>query len=156
MTFEKLNTIMKWKEIPAFIQPFEILIKKGFSHFEPIEFEQFILNIFECFGFSGELTPITGDGGVDIIIREKEGISVVQCKRYNDNSNIGVQDVREFLGAMVHYNAMYGYFVTTSNFSEAANNFTDDHNNLLLIGQRALERFYRLSILSVTGNLESQ
>ena len=39
MTFEKLNTKMKWKEIRSFVSPIETLLKKAFWHFEAEEFE---------------------------------------------------------------------------------------------------------------------
>ncbi len=154
MTFDKLNTILKWKELKPFVQPIEILVKKGFNHFEAIEFEQFVKNLIECFGFVGELTPITGDGGVDIIFKDKEDLIVVQCKKYNDNLNIGVQEIREFFGTMVHYNCKYGYFVTTSDFTEAAKLFAEGHTNMILINYKALERIFRLATLSVIGQLD--
>jgi len=153
MTFKELNKLMQWKELPFYAQPFETLIKKGFQHFDPIEFEKFILKLFETLGFTGNLTPTTSDGGIDIIFNSQEGIVVVQCKKYDIETNIGVPEVREFFGAMNHYKAEIGYFITTTQFSEAAKEFAQEHNNLILIGQRALERLFRLAVENEYGRL---
>jgi restriction system protein len=44
---------------------------------------------------------------------------VVQCKRYADNP-VGSSEVRDFWSSIRLYNAVYGYFVTTSTFSRDA------------------------------------
>ena len=102
----------------------DFLISFGFNHLSPEDFERLILKMFEGFGFSGELTSVTGDQGIDIILESPENIrAVVQCKRYDAEQTISAREVREFFGAMIHANAKFGYFITTSSFSEQAKSF---------------------------------
>lgn len=156
MTFEKLNTTLMWKEISRFALPIETIIKHGFNHIPPLAFEEFIKELFEIIGFDSKLTPQTGDGGIDIFLYDDEKkIAIVQCKRYDDNSTIGSKEVREFLGAMTHSKSDYGYFITTSQFSESAKSFVEDHKNIFLMSKKSLERLFRISILSAYGQLEN-
>jgi hypothetical protein len=102
----------------------EFLISFGFNHLSPEDFERLILKMFEGFGFSGKLTPVTGDRGIDIILESPENIrAVVQCKRYDAEQTISAREVREFFGAMIHADAKFGYFITTSSFSDQAKSF---------------------------------
>jgi len=145
---------MWYPERPRFVEPIELLVKQGFQHFAPTDFEGFVLKLFEAFGFKGELTPITGDGGVDIIVHDENGVVIVQCKKYDDDAKIGVKELREFIGAIVHSKALHGYFVTTSDYTEAANEFASTHSNVTLINSRSLDRLFRLAILAALGKLE--
>ena len=153
MTVEKLIKLMKWKELPYYVHPLETLIKKGFNHFEPLEFENFIQTLFKSFGFDCELTPLTSDGGLDICFEDEKGQVIIQCKKYNSDNRVNVGEVREFFGVMNHYNVAYGYFITTSDFTDSAKSFSQEHPNLILISHKALERFFRLSILASEGKL---
>lgn len=153
MTVEKLVKLMMWKELPFYVHPLETIIKKGFEHFEPLEFEDFIQTLFQSFGFDCKLTPLTSDGGLDIIFEDESGQVIVQCKKYNRDNRVNVGEVREFFGVMKHYNVAYGYFITTSDFTDSAKRFSEEHSNLLLIGNKALERLFRLSILAAEGKL---
>lgn len=51
MNVEKLIKLMEWKELPYYVHPLEMLVNKGFNHFEPLEFENFIQTLFNSFGF---------------------------------------------------------------------------------------------------------
>jgi HJR/Mrr/RecB family endonuclease len=87
------------------------LTEFGFNHLDPLKFEELILNIFQVCGFKGELTPVSGDEGIDIQLVDPTGIKgIVQCKRYADDQPISPKDVREFLGSMVHAGAEYVIF----------------------------------------------
>jgi|GEM_PF-2798051 len=113
----------------------EFLISFGFNHLSPEDFERLILKMFEAFGFTGELTPITGDQGIDIILNSPDNIRiVVQCKRYDEGQTISSREVREFFGAMIHADAKYGYFVTTSSFSDQAKSFCNGKSIELIDG----------------------
>lgn len=113
------------------------LLSFGFNHIEPLKFEELILKVFKKFGFTGNLTPVTGDDGIDIdLYDDNELKSIVQCKRYAENQNISVKDIREFLGSMIHVNAQLGYFITTTSFSEQAIEFSKDKQIYLIDGVR--------------------
>lgn len=70
---------------------------------------------------------------------------IIQCKRYNDNQTISPKDVREFLGSMMHAGAEYGFFITTSSFSENAKEFCKDKNIYLVDGEK-LKKLFLLAI----------
>lgn len=111
------------------------LLSFGFNHIEPLKFEELILKVFEKFGFTGNLTPVTGDGGIDIFLYNANGLKgIAQCKRYAESQTISAKDIREFLGSMIHVNAQFGYFITTTIFSEQAREFSKDKQFYLIDG----------------------
>lgn len=139
--FEQLS------ETPSSVHPvLEFLVLAGFNHIDPLEFEKLVMKMFEVLGFKGQLTPASGDDGIDIILRDtNDTIGIVQCKRYNDNQVISAKDMREFLGSMTHAKAEYGYFVTTTAFSEQAKEFSKD-KNIYLVDSEKLKRLLLLSL----------
>jgi len=91
----------------------------------PRQFEELVASIFvNHFGYKTELTPMTRDGGYDIILfRDRApGLSpektIVQCKRYR--APIGVSIVRELAGTLTKAGVHSGILVTTSSFTQAA------------------------------------
>lgn len=124
----------------------EYLSRFGFLHLDPVKFEEFVLKIFEALGLKGKLTPVTGDDGIDIELTSPDGKrAIAQCKRYNYDQTVGVKDVRELLGAMVHSSSVYGFFVTTSTYSEQAKDFANG-KKLLLIDGAKLRKLFLLAI----------
>lgn len=68
-----------------------------------IEFENELGTLFTLLGYSVELTPKTGDGGVDILLRKNGRLIVVQCKAHNKRIPIGV--ARELSASMADFHA---------------------------------------------------
>jgi hypothetical protein len=128
-----------------------LAIDFGFQGLEPTRFEELVLRVFETFGFIGELTPVTGVEGIDILLVDPTGeAAVVQCKRYAESHSIAPQDVRALLGSMVHANASYAYFVTTSKFSIQSVRFCEG-KPIFLIDR---SRFRRLLLFALALDLE--
>ncbi len=122
------------------------LVGFGFYHLEPLQFEELVLNIFKALGFKGELTPTTGDGGVDIELKiSNDSRIIAQCKRYQSEQSVSVKDVRELLGSMVHCNAKCGYFITTSYFTEQAISFCMGKQIYLIDGNK-LNNLFLLAV----------
>jgi len=131
----------------------EFLISFGFNHLTPEDFERLILRMFEGFGYSGELTPITGDQGIDIILKSADNILVVvQCKRYDTEQTISSREIREFFGSMIHADAKFGYFITTSSFSDQAKSFCAG-KNIELIDGASLQSLFLQSIRAASQNI---
>lgn len=86
----------------------------------PSQFEEYVAQrIFARQGYAVENTPDVADGGVDIIVTDRQGRrAIVQCKRYR--STVGEATVRELYGAMIHHDAGMAFLVTTANISDAA------------------------------------
>lgn len=80
-------------------------------------------------GFQAELTEVTGDGGIDIIamldLPFSGGRYIFQCKRYAENNPVGAPAVRDFYGAVTADKAVKGIFITTSDFTAQAKEFTE-------------------------------
>ncbi|MER7109355.1 restriction endonuclease [Streptomyces sp. NPDC000229] len=71
------------------------------------------------------------DNGADVVGRLPDGRSVViQCKRYAPTSTIASRELRDLLGAKVHFGADLAVFVTTTRFSRPSERFALQHGIL--------------------------
>ncbi|WP_405557086.1 restriction endonuclease [Streptomyces canus] len=71
------------------------------------------------------------DNGADVVGRLPDGRSVViQCKRYTPTSTIASRELRDLLGAKVHFEADLAVFVTTTRFSRPSEKFALQHGIL--------------------------
>ncbi|MEU4492944.1 restriction endonuclease [Streptomyces sp. NPDC023998] len=73
----------------------------------------------------------SGDNGADVRGRLPDGRTmVVQCKRYTPSSAIASRELRDLLGAKVHFKADVAVFVTTTRFSRPSVAFAVEHDIL--------------------------
>ncbi|CAL9308135.1 restriction endonuclease [Streptomyces sp. SudanB52_2052] len=71
------------------------------------------------------------DNGADVVGRLPDGRTVViQCKRYAPSSTIASRELRDLLGAKVHFGADVAVFVTTTRFSRPSERFALQHDIL--------------------------
>ncbi|PJE97893.1 restriction endonuclease [Streptomyces carminius] len=71
------------------------------------------------------------DNGADVTGRLPDGRTmVVQCKRYAPRGAIASREVRDLLGARVHFGAEVAVFVTTTRFSRPSEAFVVKHGIL--------------------------
>ncbi|MEW6041291.1 MAG: restriction endonuclease [Elusimicrobiota bacterium] len=139
----KLEEQLRIKVEPSLVK---FLVDFGFNHLDPFKFEELVLKIFEAFGYKGQLTQVTRDEGIDVLLEAPDSKKVVvQCKRYIDDQIISARDVRELLGAMVHAEADFGIFITTTTFSEQAKEFSKN-KNIFLVGGEKLKQLYILAV----------
>ncbi|BCS51812.1 restriction endonuclease [Geobacter sp. SVR] len=75
------------------------------------------------------------DGGIDLVLRQKDEIYLVQCKQWKAYK-VGVQPVREFYGVMASRGAAGGYFVTSGEYTADAKSFAQGCNVELIDGQK--------------------
>ncbi|MGW1543285.1 restriction endonuclease [Streptomyces sp. NPDC002309] len=74
-----------------------------------------------------------GDNGADVLGRLPDGRTmVIQCKRYAPHRTIASREVRDLLGAKVHFAADVAIFVATTRFSPQAEAFAVEHRILTL------------------------
>jgi restriction endonuclease Mrr len=101
----------------------------------PPEFEDFVAKLMEASGYyEVQRVGKSGDLGADIVARDVQGNRViVQCKKYSPGKSVGTPDLQKFMGAMIHYKAPRGVFVTTSTFSQPSEKLALDHKEALLI-----------------------
>ena len=66
---------------------------------EPLRFERELGGLYQQLGYSVQLTPQSGDHGVDLVLKKNGKTTVVQCKRQKSPASERI--VRELLGSMV-------------------------------------------------------
>ena len=102
-------------------------------------FEIEVTNLLNRAGYHAHLTPVSGDGGVDIILGDG---TVVQCKAHRAPASPGV--VRELYGALTHQNAPKAMLISLNGVTNGVHSFIKgkpitvwDKTNLIAL-QRAL------------------
>lgn len=85
------------------------------SVINPRHFEEVVASVFKDMGYQARVTGYSNDGGIDVIL-DGPGNSVigVQVKRWRNA--IGVDQIRELLGALVLRRLTDGLIITTSTF----------------------------------------
>jgi restriction system protein len=106
---------------------------------KPWEFEHYISELFTKLGYKTTVTGGSYDKGVDVIA-EKDGLKhYIQCKKYI-TSTVGVNELREFYGAIAdHLAQAKGYFITTNKFTLEAEKFTEDKPIELIDGYKLIK-----------------
>lgn len=83
-----------------------------------VPWEEFLLQLLDCQGFAVEMTPTSGDQGVDLVAR-KSGISIaIQAKGYANN--VGNAAVQQAYTGMAIYGCTHCAVVTNSEFTASA------------------------------------
>jgi hypothetical protein len=128
----------KWEWICGLVQPdFADVYEELYSHFAKRpgdlhrlswrEFEILLARVFQAQGFTTELGPGQGDGGVDIRLLQRDPIgdilTLVQAKKYAAKNRIGLEAVAALSGIAGVERAQRSLFVTTSSYQPAAKKF---------------------------------
>lgn len=108
----------------------------------PAFFERLVVEVLVAMGYGGSRRDAgrtlgrSGDGGVDGVIKEDRlGLDViyVQAKRWD--STVGRPEIQRFAGALQGQRAKKGVFITTSDFSKDAEDYTASiDSRIVLIG----------------------
>ncbi len=107
------------KELPlAHLRTYVVSHPEVMTDIHSRKLEELIAAIFREHGFKAEMTAYSKDGGVDVIVFEHGNRPVaVQVKRYRRDRKIRVDEIHQFLGAMIVGGFVKGVFVTTSAFT---------------------------------------
>ena len=105
-----------------------------------IEFEHFLVEVFEKMGYQCEVTKASGDFGADLLISKVGVRTVVQAKRYNDK--VSPKAVQEAVAAIRQYDANDAMVVTTNYFTKGANELADN-NNVELVDRDKIEEWLK-------------
>lgn len=106
------------------------------------DFERFVADLFISQGYEAELTPPTGDGGKDVILKKNGAVSIVECKRYSQHNKVSVTAIQKFHSAVIDCKAKEGFFVTTSFFTQPAMNYCRDKPIKLVDLPRLMEMIH--------------
>ena len=135
------------EEEPLFTRSGEPLNAAAWRSLTPDEFEEETLALFQSHGYAGELTALSGDEGIDLVLRGEGSYAVAQCKHVR--KPVGQPPLRDFAGAMRAVGADVGYFVTTSEFSEPARRWAESlgEPRIVLVDGPTLVRWARDGIM---------
>lgn len=108
----------------------------------PYEFESLVVKLLIKMGYGSlrqnenAVTRKSNDEGIDgIVTADKLGFDAiyVQAKQWKQGTVVGRPEIQKFLGALVGQGATKGLFITTTNFSKAAQEFAEKHINNTII-----------------------
>lgn len=96
----------------------------------PTFFERLVIDLLVKMGYggtrkdAGEAIGRTGDGGIDGIIKEDRlGLDIVYVQAKRWESVVGRPEIQKFAGALQGQRARKGVFITTSTFSQDAQDY---------------------------------
>lgn len=106
------------------------------------KFEELLSALFRSKGYDTELGPGSGDGGVDIRMVSKSGVTgnfltLVQAKRYSEKNRIKLTPVQALYGVLEAEKASSGLFVTTSSYEPCARRFAESHPYRLKLADKS-------------------
>lgn len=83
-----------------------------------IDFEYWVAENLERYGWLTEVTKASGEQGLDILAKSGNTKIAIQCKRYT--SNVGNDAVQQALSASKHYQIDKSVVITTSGYTKSA------------------------------------
>ena len=83
------------------------------------------------------------DGGIDLIIAADDERWAIQCKQWKAR-DVGVKEIREFLGAITAARINQGYFVTLTGYSPEAEQLAEN-NNIAIVNEKEIRRLIQLA-----------
>ena len=90
------------------------------------EFEDEIAKVYRWLGYNAKVTPRTGDGGVDIILKKGDERIAVQCKHHQ--TPVGPHDVRALVGVIASEDYTSGIFVSLNGYTQSVYNENNARN----------------------------
>jgi restriction system protein len=108
----------------------------------PSFFERLVVELLVKMGYGGSLKDAgkaigrSGDEGIDGTIKEdKLGLDIIyiQAKRWKPGNVVGRPELHKFVGALAGQGAKKGIFITTSNFSKEALEYTPKNETKIVL-----------------------
>lgn len=134
-----------WHQLPSGLRT---ALARGLDAMDDYEFEQLVAEGFKSKGYSVRTTPRGADDGIDVFLsdpkRDNE-LSVVQCKHWK--RQVGVVELREFYGAMVHFKAARGYYVCSSGITDSGRKFVQGKPITIVAPTELMGEYLRALIL---------
>ena len=108
----------------------------------PAFFERLVVELLVKMGYGGSISDAgkaigkTGDEGIDGTIKEdKLGLDIIyiQAKRWKAGNSVGRPEIQKFVGALAGQGAKKGIFITTSNFTKDALDYTPKNETKIVL-----------------------
>jgi hypothetical protein len=124
------------------VPPEELALRAYLLGMDPFQFERHTMSFFDAAGFEAWATRKSNDFGVDGFAIHPDGLMIVQCKRNAIDNKVGRPTIQQFKGVIEEQNALRGYVITTSTFSEEAMESAKLSDKLILIDMESLVRWH--------------
>lgn len=115
---KEVEVVSKVKEIIEF--------NKDLNYWKSLDgykFEEEVAKLYQEFGYETKVTKKSGDGGIDIIMKNKSGEKIfVQCK--NHANPVPVNVARELLGVMTAHGVKKGILVCSNGITKEGHELT--------------------------------
>lgn len=122
--------------------PEELALRAQLAVMDPFHFEQHIMSFFGSAGMQAWVTRKSNDCGVDGFARHGDGLMIAQCKRNAADNKVGRPTVQQFKGVIEENDALRGYIVTTSSFTEEAMQSASMSDRIVLVDIDALVQWH--------------
>ena len=108
----------------------------------PAFFERLVVELLVKMGYGGSIKDAgkamgkSGDEGIDGTIKEdKLGLDIIyiQAKRWKPGNVVGRPEIQKFVGALAGQGAKKGIFITTSNFTKEALDYTPRNETKIVL-----------------------
>jgi restriction system protein len=108
----------------------------------PAFFERLVVELLVKMGYGGSIKDAgkamgkSGDEGIDGTIKEdKLGLDIIyiQAKRWKPGNGVGRPEIQKFVGALAGQGAKKGIFITTSNFTKEALEYTPRNETKIVL-----------------------
>jgi restriction system protein len=108
----------------------------------PTFFERLVVELLVKMGYGGSIKDAgkaigkSGDEGIDGTIKEdKLGLDIIyiQAKRWKSGNVVGRPEIQKFVGALAGQGAKKGIFITTSNFTKEALDYTPKNETKIVL-----------------------
>jgi len=108
----------------------------------PTFFERLVVELLVKMGYGGSIKDAgkaigkSGDEGIDGTIKEdKLGLDIIyiQAKRWRQGNIVGRPELHKFVGALAGQGAKKGIFITTSNFTKEAKEYTPKNETKIVL-----------------------
>ncbi len=120
---ERLRLRVKWEEQQAEKERLRTLAEHWLSLSGP-EFERELGTLYRRIGYQVQLTPSSGDEGIDLVLMKGGKRTLVQCKSHR--RPVGPAVARELYGALIHFGADSAILACTGGFTRGVNEFVRD------------------------------
>lgn len=108
----------------------------------PSFFERLVVELLVKMGYGGSIKDAgkaigkSGDEGIDGTIKEdKLGLDIIyiQAKRWQPGNVVGRPEIQKFVGALAGQGAKKGIFITTSNFTKEALDYSPKNETKIVL-----------------------
>lgn len=115
---------------------------KNVVELSPTFFERLVVELLVKMGYGGSIKDAgkaigkSGDEGIDGTIKEdKLGLDIIyiQAKRWKPGNAVGRPELHKFVGALAGQGAKKGIFITTSNFTKEALEYTPKNETKIVL-----------------------